>query len=89
MSIAISRSPQSSFRLPRADIAFCYFIISVFLPATETHLYRSGGFALEVTWRKRVPFVRTAGVFDPRLSHAGYSAIDALREGKRQIHDAA
>lgn len=51
------------------------------------HLYRSGGIALGVTWRKRAPFLSYAprGFRSPALFRAGYSAIDALREGKRQI----
>jgi len=70
--IVLPPSLCSSFTtVARTDIALLpFYYFAIFCPAMETHLYRSGGFALGVTWRKHMPPYRTApqGVFDPWLA---------------------
>lgn len=81
MSIAVSRSPRSSFRLPRARILrFAILLFQYFYPRRKRIYIAAvvspsglpGGNA-------RLSYC-TAGVFDPPHSHAGYPTINALRE---------
>lgn len=76
-----------------ASFALFYYI-NIFTRDVEAHLYRSGSFALKVTWRKCAALSRTyrgmgrggrgISIFG---SHVGCLAIDAPIRGEgRQIH---
>lgn len=71
--------------LPFTILLYQYF----FIRHVEMHLYRSGSFALEVTWRKCAPYRMYRGGFSIFGSHVGCLAIDAhhsMRGEGRQIH---